>query len=118
MKFGKTEVLITGVLLAFALFFGGFYIGRHTGHEQIIDYPNARYVPPEPTEMAPADRLVNINTADQKQLETLDGVGPAIAARIIEFREHTPFLKPADIQKVDGVGLSIYEKNKHRIVTE
>lgn len=48
--------------------------------------------------------LININTADASQLQTLPGIGPAKAAAIIAFREATPFTKPEDLNEVDGIG--------------
>jgi len=45
--------------------------------------------------------LVNINTATEQQIETLPGIGPALAARIIQGR---PYVTVADIEKVQGVG--------------
>lgn len=48
--------------------------------------------------------LVNINTADASQLQTLPGIGPAKAAAIIAFREQTPFKEPEDLNEVDGIG--------------
>jgi competence protein ComEA len=31
--------------------------------------------------------ILNLNTATEKQLQTLPGIGPALAKRIVEFRE-------------------------------
>lgn len=54
---------------------------------------------------------VNINTASQEELETLPGVGPVIAQRIIEYRQvNGPFNTIEDIQKVQGIGTKTYEK--------
>lgn len=62
---------------------------------------------------------VNINTAPAEELTKLQGVGEAIAARIVEYREtNGPFEKAEDIVKVKGVGEKILEKNKDRIVVE
>jgi len=48
---------------------------------------------------------ININTATQAQLESLPHIGPAIAARIIQYRdEHGPFARIEDIQNVPGIG--------------
>lgn len=60
---------------------------------------------------------VNINTADEKTLQKeLKGVGPAKAAAIVKDREENgPFKAGADITRVDGIGLSIYEQNKDDI---
>lgn len=72
----------------------------------------------EPVE-PPAGSLININTATQAELEELPGIGPSIAARIIEYREQNgPFSKAADIVRVSGIGPSTYGKIKDRITTE
>mgnify|MGYP006291421625 CR=1 FL=1 len=61
---------------------------------------------------------VNINTATKEELTTLDRVGPAIADRIIEYREKNGFEKPEDIMNVKGVGEAVFERNKGRIIVE
>jgi competence protein ComEA len=58
---------------------------------------------------------ININTASKEQLMTMKGVGEAIAQRIIEYRETTPFQTIEDIVKVKGIGTKIFESNKHLI---
>ena len=60
--------------------------------------------------------LVNINTADEKALDTLPGVGPATAQKIIEYRENEgAFQSPEDIMKVRGIGKAKDEKMKDKI---
>jgi len=62
---------------------------------------------------------VNINTAPAEELTKLQGVGEAIAMRIVEYREtNGPFEKAEDIVKVKGIGEKIFESNKDRIVVE
>ncbi len=52
-----------------------------------------------------ADGRVNINTADAAALETLPGVGPALAARIIAWRdENGPFRSVDELTAVSGIG--------------
>jgi len=54
---------------------------------------------------------VNLNTATVQQLDTLPGIGPAIAQRIIDYRKaHGPFTAPEDITNVKGIGQATYEK--------
>ncbi|PZO97570.1 MAG: hypothetical protein DI609_12850, partial [Corynebacterium urealyticum] len=48
---------------------------------------------------------VNINSADATQLETLDGVGPATAKAIVEWREaNGPFRSVEQLMEVRGIG--------------
>ncbi|MDY3296927.1 helix-hairpin-helix domain-containing protein [Selenomonas sp.] len=65
---------------------------------------------------ADAGELVNINTADEAELDKLPGVGPSTAQKIIEYREtEGQFASPEDIMKVKGIGKAKYEKMKDRI---
>jgi competence protein ComEA len=61
--------------------------------------------------LAPSDQsLVNINTADAKKLETLPGIGPVLAERIIAYRQqHGPFRQMEDLKKVTGIGDKRFE---------
>ena len=60
---------------------------------------------------------VNINTANQSELDSLPGIGPALAQRIIDFREENGnFNSIEDIQNVKGIGDSKYEDIKDKIV--
>ena len=53
---------------------------------------------------------VNINSADVETLELLPRVGPAIAARILEFREQNGKFKAAeDLMLIKGIGERTYE---------
>lgn len=54
---------------------------------------------------ASAQPTVNINTATSEQLQLLPGVGPALAGRIIAFREaNGPFEKVDELAVVQGIG--------------
>jgi competence protein ComEA len=56
-----------------------------------------------------AGPLVDINTADQKALESLPGVGPATAKEILQGR---PYKSVDDLANVKGIGKSKLEKIK------
>ena len=59
--------------------------------------------------------IVNINTASQQELESLPGIGPAYALRIIEHRSQAPFMQKEDIMKVKGIGQKTFDKLKDKI---
>lgn len=49
--------------------------------------------------------IVDLNSATAAELETLPGVGPALAARIVAWRgANGPFRSPAELEKVPGIG--------------
>ena len=66
------------------------------------------------------NRLVDIGRADQRQLETLPGIGPATARAIITFREKNgPFQTIDDLMRVPGIKEARFEMLKDLIcVTE
>lgn len=62
---------------------------------------------------------ININVASQSELETLDGVGPSLAARIIEYRNNKGgFKKIEELKNVSGIGESKFEGLKGKVVVK
>ena len=60
--------------------------------------------------------LVNINTASSQELETLPGIGPTTAQKIIEYREQNgEFVSIEEIINVSGIGPGLYERIKDLI---
>ena len=47
---------------------------------------------------------IDVNRAPADELRRLPGVGPSLAAALIEERERAPFRAPADLERVGGVG--------------
>lgn len=63
-----------------------------------------------------SSKKVNINTATQEELDTLPGIGPSIAAKIIDYREQNgKFNSIEEIKEVSGIGDAKYEKIKDSI---
>ncbi len=55
--------------------------------------------------------VVNINTADVAQLDTLPGIGPSTAEKIVEYRDaNGPFATIDDIMNVSGIGPAKFEQ--------
>jgi competence protein ComEA len=54
--------------------------------------------------------VVNLNTASLNQLMALPGVGPALAARIVEFREKRQFEQAQHLLRVRGIGKATFAK--------
>ena len=65
-----------------------------------------------------SSNLVNINTADSNKLQTLPGIGPSKAKKIIEFREKNQFKKIEEIKNVDGIGDKTFESLKSLITID
>jgi competence protein ComEA len=66
---------------------------------------------------APAGGPVNLNTATLAELDTLPGVGPVLAQRILDAREaQGGFTAVSDLRKVDGIGDSRYEQLKDLVI--
>lgn len=60
---------------------------------------------------ATAQKVVNVNTATQEQLESLPGIGPVSAGRIIEYRDtNGPFKSVEQLVEVKGIGAKTLEK--------
>ena len=60
--------------------------------------------------------IVNINTANEAELEQLPGIGPSISSKIVEYRnKNGKFKNVEDIKNVTGIGDSKFEKIKEYI---
>lgn len=64
----------------------------------------------------PAGGKVNLNTASLAELDTLPGIGPALAQRIIDYRTaHGGFRSVDDLRRVEGIGDAKFAQLKDRV---
>jgi competence protein ComEA len=63
--------------------------------------------------------LVNINIASAEELDSLPGIGPTTAQKIVDYRDQNgPFEKIDDIMDVAGVGPATFEEIRDLITVE
>ena len=109
MKKGSTMILlvITAMIVAFT---AGMLLGRnYSKHPVTVQPVITEYVSSNSAAVAAAGTnssgLININTASSVLLDTLPGIGPVLAERIIEYREtNGPFAAVEDLGNVEGIG--------------
>jgi competence protein ComEA len=59
---------------------------------------------------------ININRATARQLDALDGIGPVIAQRIVDYRKiNGSFLVIEDLKKVSGIGAAKFAQIKAKV---
>ena len=62
---------------------------------------------------------VSLNTGTVSELETLPGIGPSLAERILEFRNaNGPFKRSEDLMNVPGIGESKYLQIKELVTVD
>ncbi|NDJ54016.1 MAG: ComEA family DNA-binding protein [Chloroflexi bacterium] len=94
-----------------------------TEADETVDDPNPGVSDGPDDEPAAQDGAptgpININTANQEELEALPGIGPSLAERIIAYREENgPFETIEEIQDVSGIGPSIFDELAPLITVE
>jgi len=79
------------------------------------DLPTALATPARPPKLradsdSGAATPIDLNRATAEELTALPGIGPALAARIVEARERTPFTSVEDLGRVRGLGATRRER--------
>jgi len=85
--------------------------------EQIYVYPSVHASNGTPIKRAVRKNgPIMINRASVKDYESLDGIGPVLAQRIVSFRKiNGPFVAIEDLMKVPGIGPKTFEKFKAKL---
>lgn len=114
IKLTKTDVYLLGLALLFAIAVALTWI--LTPREVRGDYQISA---DQPTGAAVTLSRVNINTADVRELDTLPGIGPVLAQRIVDWRTaNGAFTCAEDLLQVEGIGESTLENLMDLIITE
>lgn len=106
-KISKTEWLMLALTVVFLAALSLLYlraadVADGTDYTITVTHQEDEPVTPEP----PAP--ININTASAEELETLPDIGPALAERIIAYREtHGLFKNVDDLINVKGIGEAV-----------
>lgn len=105
----KPQILIS-VFVVLVLVGGAYYSSRASESVPKVVYSISLE---EVEAEAQMPLLVNINTADAKELEELPEVGPSTAEKIVEHRRHKgKFRTVNDLEEVPGIGPKTLEKIK------
>ena len=86
------------------------------GQKVLVPRSNGTLSSEGATEQGGASALINVNTADEEELEKLPGVGPSLAKSIVEYRRRNgPFSTVEELDNVGGIGPGKLELMKEQV---
>ena len=101
------------------------WVEKNLNRAEIVADGAKIYIPPKgqtlgvnivPTTGSTKSKLVNVNLATATELDTLPGIGPALAGRIIDYRsQNNGFKDINELKLVSGIGDKVFENLKDLI---
>ena len=70
-------------------------------------------------EADPGEKPFDVNSATEEELDSIEGIGPVLAKRIVEYRQKNgPFRSMEDLLEVEGIGEKILDVLREQLVLE
>lgn len=104
-----------GTLFLFAVILAGLFLWRNGA--QGLQIRTERQA--EPTETVGRQEKLDLNSATAEELESLPGIGPALAQRILAYRqENGEFASVEELMQVEGIGRARLEALRDSVTVE
>ncbi|MEU6861648.1 helix-hairpin-helix domain-containing protein [Glycomyces sp. NPDC046736] len=95
---------------------GFLNLARVVADGDLVAVPDAADEAPPPGTEGTAGGLVNVNVASAAELDSLKGIGPVLAERIIEYREaNGSFQSVEELAEVSGIGNALLDQIREQV---